>query len=302
MYCLKPIPITDALLTSSTVPDVDTGETAWVSGTTYAATDVRTYNKRKYERLVGGAGTTAPDADANNWLDVGSTNKWAMFDNLRSTGTSKTGPMTVVITPAQRITALALMRLETTSVSVTVVASGETVYSTTRSTLDRSPTTWSTYFFGSFRYQSNLLIFDLPPYAGAVVTITFNNTIINALATCGACIIGTPVFVGKAVHTAISTALNFSTVERDTFGNVTLIPRRSVPRTNQVTWVDKALVNSLIDLRTDINAVPCVWSGLDDKSTDSYFDAVLILGIYEEFQIELANAYSAKVTLQLQEV
>lgn len=289
------------MLTSSTVPDVDTGETAWVSGTTYALADERTYNKRKYERIVAGAGAVTPDLDTTNWRDSGATNKWAMFDNLRSTGTSQEGPLTVVITPAQRIKALYL-RVEATSVTVTVTSGGETVYSVTRVMQYRYVTNFTSYFFGRFKYRKNLLLVDLPPYTNAVITITINNENDGALATCGACCIGMPVYMGKAEHQAASTWLNFSTIERDTFAQTKLIPRPGLPGTSQVVWAEKYLTDSLFDLRSDTDAVPCVWSALDDKSTDGFFNIFLVLGVWEEFQIMAPNAYMAKITLQVREV
>lgn len=45
------------------------GATVWVSGTIYALYDVRfsPINQRSYRRIIAGAGTTDPSADATNW-------------------------------------------------------------------------------------------------------------------------------------------------------------------------------------------------------------------------------------------
>lgn len=45
------------------------GATVWVSGTTYAVDVVRysPINQRSYRRIITGAGTTDPSADATNW-------------------------------------------------------------------------------------------------------------------------------------------------------------------------------------------------------------------------------------------
>lgn len=49
------------------------GATVWVSGTTYALYDVRfsPINNRSYRRIIAGAGTTDPSADATNWALIG---------------------------------------------------------------------------------------------------------------------------------------------------------------------------------------------------------------------------------------
>ena len=64
----------------------------------------------------------------------------------------------------------------------------------------------------------------------------------------------------------------------------------------------KSRVNKIIEVRESLNAVPALWSGLDDKDTHGYFDAVLIFGIYKEFSISLDYPDYAKVTLQLEEI
>lgn len=299
MYCLKPLTITPAMLTSS-IAEVDTGETAWVSGTTYALADVRTFSTRKYERLVAGAGTITPDLDPTNWLDVAPINKWAMFDTLRNTQSTAASTITVSIVPGRRIRAIALMRCEASSVTIAITVGGVTKYTTTRNMNGRHTTTWTEYFFGGFKNIPAIAIFDLPPYSASTITVTITNS--AGQVKVGALCLGDPVYVGGTEYNAVSSALNFSTVERDTFGNTKLIPRPSKPATQQTTWIKKSAVDSIFDLRADTDAVPCVWSGLDDKSEHGYFNSLLVLGIYSEFLINMTYDTMAKVTLQIEEV
>ncbi len=283
--------------------DLGAYERVWVSGTTYALFDevILLNTHRKYLRIVPGAGTTPPSGDSVGWKDIGPTNKYAMFDTLRNTRTVHTGALTVVIKPGQRVRALALMGAVATSATVTVVAGGVEHYAATRSMTYRDTQTWTDYFFGGFKLRPALLLTDIPPYSSAEITITLTNAQ-GSDVQCGAVCLGTPVDVGRAQYNAVSRADNYSEVSRDTFGNATLIQRRSVPKTDQVTRISKDMVNALYDLRTDVNAVPCVWSALDDRSTDGYFNAFLILGIYKEFTINADFTKKAGVTLQIEEV
>ncbi len=284
--------------------DLGAYERVWVSGSTYALLDevILTNTHRRYMRIVPGAGTTPPSADTVNWKDIGPTNKFAMFDTLRNTKTTHAGPLTVVIKPGQRTRALALMGTVATSATVSVVSGGVERYpTTTRSLTYRHTMSWSDYFLGTFRLRPALLLIDLPPYSNAEITVTLVNSN-SADVQCGALCIGTPVNVGRAQYDAVSRADNYSEVERDTFGNAKLIQRRSVPITDQVTRISKDRVDSLYELRIDANTVPCVWSALDDRSTDGYFNAFLILGVYKEFTINADFPKQAQVTLQIEEV
>lgn len=302
MKVIPPITITDPLLTSSNAAEPGAGETAWVSGTTYSVDDVRirSTTHRKYQRLAAGAGTAFPEVDTLNWLDIGPTNKWAMFDTLRNSATTLTSPLTVSVSPATRVNAIALMGVVADSATITMTVSGLTKYSYTTSLTNRRTLNWTDYFFGVFGNRPSLVLFDLPPYVGAVVTVTL--TASAGTVQCGALVLGKAVYMGGVEYSPTSDALNFSTVERDKFGNASLVQRRTVPKTNQTLWCTKASVNSLRDLRTALNATPAVWSGLDDKNSDGYFEAMLILGIYKEFSISLDHPQNAKVTLQLEEI
>ena len=302
MKVIPPLTITDALLTSSTAAEPSAGETAWVSGTTYAVGDVRirTATHRKYERLVAGAGTTAPESDAVNWLDVGPTNKWAMFDLFRNTATSQASPLTVVITPGQRVDAIALMGVEADSVTITMTVAAVPVYTVTASMTLHNSVSWSGYFFGDFGYQPSFVRFDLPLFANAVITVSLTRA--SGDVVCGALCLGRAVDLGIVLSQARNDGLNFSTVTRDAFGNATLVPRRTVPKTDQTLAVPKAQVDSIRAVRKDLNAVPAVWSGLDDHDVDGYFEALLILGVYKEFSISLDNQSFATLSLQLEEI
>lgn len=295
-WCILP-----AMLTSSNAAEPGPGEVEWVSATTYAVGDVRirVLTHRKYLRLTAGAGTTFPEVDPINWVDVGPTNRWAMFDTLRNTATQVASPLTVSITPGKRINAAAFMGLSADAVTVTLTVASVDVYTHTQSLILRRTTTWSEYFFGEFSRQPSLVLFDLPPFSGAVLGITLTGAGNVGL---GALVIGTYVNVGQVEYNPEVDSLNFSKVTRDDFGNAALVPRRAVPKTNQTLLVDKTSVNKILALRDRLDAVPAVYSGLDDRDEDGYFEALLILGIWKRWSINLAYPNHAKSTLELEEI
>lgn len=266
------------------------------SGTHTATAQVH----RIYESQQG-SNTGHPPAidDGTWWVDIGPTNRWAMFDLLRNTGTVASSPLTVVLTPGQRVDSLALVGLVADAVTVEITVGAEVVYTTTQSLSRRNTTTWYEYFFGDFLYQGAFAAFDLPPYVDGVITVTMTRATGNV--TCGGLLIGRSVYLGRTENQAEDDALNFSVIERDDFGQSVLVPRRSVPRTNQRVLCEKTAVNKARTLREQLNAVPALWSGLDDAD-DDYFEAVLILGIYKRFTIGLDHPNHAIISLELEEV
>lgn len=131
MNVIPPITITDALLTSSTIAEPDTGEAVYSAGTTYGlgAVVISTTTHLKYTSLQAGnlghplsaaiAQGVVPTA-ADWWVMSGPTNKWAMFDLMRSTASIAPLALTAVVTPGVRVDALGLHGLAADAVLVTV--------------------------------------------------------------------------------------------------------------------------------------------------------------------------------------
>jgi hypothetical protein len=302
MRVIPPRTITPAMLTSSVAePDSSVGEVSWLASTNYTLNTyvIRTTTHSVYQNILAGADSGLPENTPLRWLLIGPTNKYRMFDTLRNSQTTSTSNIVVSIALTGRIDSVAVMGIIGSSVTVDLSVSGSSVYSKTTSLSRRNTTTWSNYYFNAFTYASSVVLFDLPPYSNATLTVTV--TTLSGSAAIGALVIGQAIYLGVTETTAESEALNFSTITRNFAGDVTLVPRRSIPRTQQVTFIDKSGIDKVVAVRSLLNAAPAVWSGVDDN-TNAYFEALLILGIYKQFTINMAYPTTAKITLQLEEI
>lgn len=283
------------------ISDVPNGAPINISGSFSGTITATTHIHRRFESLVGsntGHYPTDP-ASSTYWFDIGPTNRWAMFDLLRNTGSVGTSPLEVTLTPAQRVDAIALVGLVADEVTVTVEVDSEEVYSSTTSLSTRVVTTWYEYFFEPFAFKAAAAMFDLPPYTDGVIKVSITRS--AGPVTCGGVIIGQSVYLGSTLHDAQNDALNFSTIDRSADGSALLTQRRSVPKTVQTTRFDKAIVSRLTNIRTSLNAEPALWSALDDQS-DAYFEPLLILGIYKRFTVNLDQPSHGLLELELEEV
>jgi hypothetical protein len=293
------------MLTSSIAePDATVGEVLWSGATNYAtdAKVIRTTTNKVYQRITpGGTDAGTPETTPSKWLEIGPTNRWAMFDNSRSTKSTLVAAGTITVSLAlgsNRANSFALIGCTAASVVVTVTNAGNTLYSNTYSLLSRNTGSWYSYFFGVFSFTSAIVKFDLPYNINNTITFTFS---VPAGGSIGGIIIGNKLDIGNIQVSPTIEQLNFSTIERDVFGNSVLIPRRSVPRTSQKVFTTKENVNKLLAARSDLNAIPALWAGIDDAS-DEYFAPLLIFGVYKEFSISMEYPDYATVTLQLEEV
>lgn len=301
MKVIPPMVVTTSNLTSSTAAEPGPGETAWSAATSYAVAQivVRSTTHRRYSNLIAGVDATLPENAPSRWFDIGPTNQYAMFDILRNTATVQASPLTVVLTPGQRIDSLALLGLVATGITVTMTSGGTTVYSYTANLNTRDVLNWYDYFFRPFSTQGSVTLFDLPPYTNGVLTIALTNT--AGAVQCGSCVMGLSIDIGDVQYSAESDVLNFSTVTRTADGAATMVQNRNVPKTVQSIFCAKANVNRVRDLRDSLNGAPAVWVGIPDSS-DGYAEAMQIVGFYRRFTINLQYPQHAVISLELEEV
>ena len=147
MKVIKSIETTDAILTYSNI--LENEHPLWVSGKTYSIETKVIYNHRIYNRIVSGAGTTTPDLDLVNWLDLGATNKYRMFDNIISSVSSRTGGIQFTLTPNKVVNSIALLNVNATTVRVVMTDPIDgVVYDQTKELRSaREVTDYFSYFF-----------------------------------------------------------------------------------------------------------------------------------------------------------
>lgn len=254
-----------------------------------------------YESQLSGANTGQPLAKGTAWLKVpGTTNKWAAFDNLRNT--QVVAPVDIVqsIQLTDRASSIAVIGLDARTVTITVAVGGVEKYRVTADLSKRKSRSWKEYFFGKFKSRTSVQYFDLPPYRNATITVTASKPGPGQRGV-GGILIGNAVYIGEAQYEATSDHLNFSDVERDKFGNLTLDPERSVPKIDLTIWFDKSLTSQIMELREQLNGRPGIWSGLDDFTLD-YFEPLFIFGIHKEFSLNLKEFEFGIITLQVEEM
>ena len=281
-------------------------EDAYNAGTTYSAAATVAFNNRCYESLqdsnTGNTPPIFPERQTEWWLDVGPVNRWAMFDLSRNTQTVVNGDLTVVFAPGERVNAIGItgMKANTVTITVTSVLGGGTVYGPLIIDLNtREVSDGYDFCFEPFSTLPSAVRFNLPPFSDAQITVTFSSNTGNTK--CGAIVVGNGVYLGSLEYQATNAALNFSTIERDLYGTATLVQRRSLPKTTNTLYLPTARVNKAIAARTQLNAVPAFWAGLDETS-NGYFEMTLILGIYTRFEINADSINQAKISLDLEEL
>lgn len=306
---ITPIDINNTVMTSSSIVEPDAGEAAWLVGTTYALGDTvyKSDTHIMYESLINSNIGNDPANEVQNdvdnpptkWLEVGRTNRWQMFNLYRNNQSVATSPLVVVLTPGTRINALGAFGLEAETIEISISVGVDVVYTYEADLNTREVLDYYDYCYEPFSNKPSMVVFDLPPITDAVITITLSSD--TGTVKCGSLAVGNYTNIGDVQYGAQSDVLNFSRIDRAFDGTALLKQRRSIPKTIQRVFTDKSRTNKVRNLRTELNAVPAVWAGID-QTDDQYFEPLLVLGIYKRFTMNLDHPEALILEVEVEEI
>ena len=280
---IKPIVITDAMLTSHTEAE---SESVYDAGTSYSIGDAVIYGADHdlFSSLVDTNLGNTPIKWPNNtsyWYDEGKTNRWNMFDlntNIQTTGAS---PMVVVLEPGEPITAIHFDTIECDSITVSISDGVTEVYNTTIEAKTRDVYGWYTFFTEQHRYIRILSLYDLPGLVALpVITITFTNA--SGDAKCGGIIVGRHYVIGTALSNGSSHARKgFSVFERDEIdaNRVRLLKRGSVKNPRVKVFVSSNGIDRVMSVLDDVDGLAASWT-VNQDTTDNWYGAFALRGVY----------------------
>lgn len=279
MQFITPTAITDAKLVSSSLPETD--HPAWAAGTAYTvgARVVYAATHSIYQRVVAGTTPGTPDVDVANWLRVGPTNRWAMFDRATGTVSASAGDLTFTLSPGL-VRAIALLDVTANSVTVTMSHEGLEVYRRTVSlNTGYGVNDWYTYFFSEIVLKRTVVLTDLPPYGEAEITVTLNGTGPTGV---GTVVVGGLFNLGGTRSGMQFGMLDYSVKSTDAFGVTTLVERAYAKRMTVPIAVLTPNVDEVARRLAQIRATPVVWIGA------SRFDQSIVYGFAKDWSIDLA--------------
>lgn len=279
MKFLTPVTITDSMLVSSSIAETD--HPAWSAATAYAvgARVVLASTHSIYQRIVAGTTAQSPDVDAANWIRVGPTNRWRMFDRATGTLSSAAGSITVKIAPGL-VRGLALLDVSANTVSVTMTVSGNTFYSRTVDLISGDNVRdWYDYFFAPVLRKTTLVLDDLPPYQEGEITVTVTGP---ADVSIGTLSVG-PVFqIGRPRHGMSLGITDYSVKSTDAYGTTTVTQRAFAKRMTVPVVVKKTEVDEVARPLSLIRATPVVWIASKE------YDQSIIYGFFKEWSMDVA--------------
>lgn len=254
MKILPPIPITDAMLVSSTVAENDAP--AYSASTTYAKGQRAISGHRVYESTQA-SNLNHPVTDPTWWIDVGPTKRWACFDQAIGTLCTGASPLEIVLAPGQSHNAVALLEISgIDTVRVRSKAGSVTVYDRT---IDlraaRNVATWLDYFFQPIDPATQAIFDDLPISVNNQITVTCT----GAAPSLGVLAVGLQREFGQAQYGTSIGIIDYSVKNTDTFGVTTVVQRAFAKRAQVSHVLPRAQVDAFTRLLASLRATPAIW-------------------------------------------
>lgn len=279
---------------------------AWVSGTTYAIGDrvirTTTTTHKIYERVVAGAGTTAPESDPVNWIEVSPTNRWKLFDESPSTITlSASETMSYILKPG-RSNSFSALEVDATEIAVNVYISGERVYSGYTNMLNNENVgNWYEYFYEPFYYQTSLAVTDLlnaallelPASTDMIITVTLRKS--GGTPSIGALVTGIVYELGKTQNGMNLSIIDYSRKDTNDYGNTVLVRRKFSKRLSATFFLYSSKVDVVSNLLTQYRATPVVWIGADNN-----YNSLVIYGFYRDWNIGIPNNIGSTCNIEIE--
>lgn len=273
-------------VTSNGVELVEDLSPLWNVGNTYAAGQ-RVYMSnahRVYESLKDGNTGKIPTEPSNQynaagvgtwWMDVGPTNKYAMFDGLVSTPTVANGPMVITLTPGQ-FNGFALLGVDADSYEVKILdAPGGTIfYSEPVTSLEGSqPADYYEYFFDRFKPLTQIVRTNVDPYGTAQMILTLYKG--GGPVKLGMLAVGDMRPSGIPQRDATVEPQDFSVVKQDAFGNTTVKKRTNATGMSITTKMDREDAGAVLESVKDVLGVPVVVVG----SEAQFYEWMTVFGL-----------------------
>jgi len=289
---VQPLPVSDSVLVATDVPE--SAYPAWSSSTTYAQGDrVHLVSTHKvYESAAAGNLNNNPTTSAQ-WVEVGPTNRWAMFDRSNTTQTAQSTSFYYRLQPTGAYNVVFLGGLtgaQSLRIRITHATLGTLLDRTINLTSLPVQAGWWEWTWGE-RRGPTLAISDVPGVLGSELRIDVTGT--TALAA-GVLLFGQAKELGILVQQGARVGIqDYSRKETTDFGDTVLVQRAYAKRASFDIPIKAEMVDEAITYLASIRATPCLFIG-------PRYESAVIYGFYKEFDVNIAYASHSVCSLQVE--
>jgi len=218
-----------------------------------------------------------------------------MFRDGRDSYSSRDESIDVTLNFDQVVTTVGALGLQGTSATLTVVDSVDgTVYDETIDLVDIGVSNLWEYFFLPYDFNDTAIFDGIPPYQDADINLSIDAATASEEARVGRVLVGIERSLGVTNYGVSVSILDYSTKERDGFGNLTLVPRRTVRLVDYDVKVPTDQVDFVVRSLERIASTPTLFIG------DNKFASSVTFGIYRDFSQGITSPSISDLAIQVE--
>lgn len=260
-----------------------------VVGTYTGSNTVTVASSGTYRSLTNSNLNNNPLTSPSNWIRLGPTNQFAMFDNVVSSVTSGTSDITFVL-DSTSVDSIAVLNAIASKIACAVAdhSYSETYlgnvayYRTTQLSGTESLDWYSYFFFDEDTQKTQALYLDIPQVVDGIITIKITG---SGTVSAGSIISGQIKEIGQTQYGVNTGIIDYSRKETDEFGNTSLVVRNYSKRMNAKVFLTNNNLNRVQRLLYSIRATPVLWIGSSDPTFE---EPLVVMGYYKDFDTEIA--------------
>lgn len=273
--------------------EIGTAYLAWNSGTTYAIDAIvsDTTGHRLYQSLQN-SNTNHAVTDTAWWVDIGPTNRWAMFDQINSSQTSRPLEVSATINTTGRIDSVVFTNLAANALNVTVTDGVDEFYNEDISLVDNSfISDYYDYFFEEIVRFTDYEVTGLPNILNPVISFALTDSGTVAV---GNVVPGFAFELGDTQYGAKLGNTDYSRITTDDFGNTSITVRDSAKRGDFTIWMPAYRTDRAFAILDSFRGTALAFVGANE------FTSTIQFGLLRDWNLEIAYPSHSVLSLQMQ--
>lgn len=296
MRVVIPDEVTESILQTTNVVNL---EVDWTAGT-YDTGDRRVFGRSVYEVVAEPNTSDQPDtgaaADPPTWVRLGYSNQWRMFTEGVDSLSTAEGDITVTMEWDSTITTLGALGLSGNKITLTVTdPSDGVVFDEERDLVDIGVSDWWEFFFLPYENIDSVIFSGIPPYPGAEFELSLEGATVSDDVSIGRVVAGVSRELGVTQFGTEIQLQDYSIKERDGFGNLTLIPRRTITMVNYDVHVPTPQVDFTIRNLKRLGGIPALYIG------EEMYTSTISFGVMADVSEGITTPSISELTLQVEE-
>jgi len=309
---LKPITF-DFLISSTLAASV---ESEWSLSATYATGDIVKVSKledgvtdtspvKTFQKTSSSGNTYPPNDDGTNWLDLGATNRWSMFDQYVLSSSKSTTAATSTVPSEFTIEIdsgnanyIGFFNLNCSNIyiewkkgtggyqefNVTNFPNIKEIKNYFPYEFSRDTNDWLDYLFGDFVWKRDI-VFPIQWDKVSSIRIKFENNVEGQYAECGMCVVGQSYFVGETKYGASSGILSYSRKDRnDNTGYTYLKKGNNAKKLDIDVLIENEKYSKIHSVLSSADGLPIILQG---NNSGVNYEPFMLYGFLTSFDMTL---------------